>query len=232
MCIFISLNLPWNHHPIEMACIIIVQAAPFGIINLNKGMGCNTWKDQPVKSFFLRSGWNLVIITLLQTTKDIKREDLRFLFGPSIENQDFMYPLSQLPNFPAQNKSLAPLICSRCSTPRRCLQRGRGDTADAELLETADLVSCGMATADVTGHWEGSRETWASVIPRWIPPITKISQNLMVKSLRWPVAQWVWLHPDVSNKKWLCHHRMYIPFPNHHVQGQVFKWREYIVILF
>lgn len=116
MCIFISLNLPWNHHPIEMACIIIVQAAPFGITNLNKGMGCNTWKEQPVKSFFLRSGWNLVIITLLQTTKDIKREDLRFLFGPSIENQDFMYPLSQLPNFPAQHKSLAHMICSRCTT--------------------------------------------------------------------------------------------------------------------
>ncbi len=37
------------------------------------------------------------------------------------------------------------------ATPRRCLQRGRGDTEDAELLETADLVSCGMATADVTG---------------------------------------------------------------------------------
>jgi len=42
ICIFISLYLPWNHHPIEMACIIIVQAAPFGITNLNKGMGCNT----------------------------------------------------------------------------------------------------------------------------------------------------------------------------------------------
>jgi len=105
------------------------------------------------------------------------------LFGPSIENQDFMYPLSQLPNFPAQN-SLSAYDLQPLHNRRRCLQRGRGDTADAELLETADLVSCGMATADVTGHREGSRETWASVVPpRWIPPKTKISQNVMVKSL-------------------------------------------------
>eukprot|EP00434_Breviolum_minutum_P001823 symbB.v1.2.001615.t1/scaffold80.1/size342472/2 len=39
---------------------------------------------------------------------------------------------------------------------QRCLQRGRGDTADAELLETADLVSCGMATADVLKELESS----------------------------------------------------------------------------
>ena len=90
-----------------MACIIIVQAAPFGITNLNKGMGCNTWKDQPVKSFFLRSGWNLVIITLLQTTKDIKREDLRFFVWTKYWKSGFHVPIKPTSQFSSTKQILS-----------------------------------------------------------------------------------------------------------------------------
>ena len=38
-------------------------------------------------------------------------------------------------------------------TERRCILRGRALESDAELLDTCDVVSCGMATADAAWWW-------------------------------------------------------------------------------